>query len=309
MKTPLLDRMYSNLEAGRPIDYEEEAAAPMPAPVASEPQSDFDWGSAIMGLGPALLGAFTGSAGAKAAKDTTDTSMKMWQDSAKAKAEAKREASKLAREDQKEAQREKRALETEDRRDMRQERTLAAQEERFNRTLAAREGSPAGEFKKLPKETQIQIEDSAKNIQKIVPIKSQFDALLLQLEDPNISEGQKLQAAQNAAKLINSPLGADAVGEGEAKRVLAFLDPAPQLWGAKGMKLGPDLAGFTEAIRLNKDRLGTSMEMLESNIDRAYGRPVDKKKQMSPSDEQAIKWAQDNPKDPRSAQILKMHGM
>jgi len=175
-------------------------------------------------------------------------------------------------------------------------------------------------FKSLPKDKQVAIEKLAGSKASTEAIKNQMDVLITQMQDPNLDQGQKLQAAQNAAKLINSPLGADAVGAEEAKRVLSYLDPNPQPFGPKGMKIGPDIEGFTKAMTLNSQRLGTANEMLQNQIDTAYGRKpqaglisaaapkAGTGKALSPEDREALDWANKWPNDQRSWEIKKRLG-
>jgi hypothetical protein len=127
-------------------------------------------------------------------------------------------------------------------------------------------------FKSLPKDKQVGIERISGKKADVLYIRSQMDQLLSQLDDPTITKDQKLQAAQNAAKLINSPLGADAVGEGEAKRVLAYLDAWPQPFGPKGLIVGPDLPGFTKSLSLQRDRLKNTESQMQKEVDSMFGR-------------------------------------
>lgn len=180
-------------------------------------------------------------------------------------------------------------------------------------------GSPEN-YKNLPQDKQFQIKALSEGKSKISLVRTQMDTLLTQLNDPNLPEGQKLQAAQNAAKLINSPLGADAVGVDESKRVLAYLDVMPQPFGPKGMKVGPDIKGFTEALNLQSQRLADSEGHIQNQVDTMFGRApqeqglvkgggIMKNADQHPQDTEAVKWAQANPKDPRSSAILKANGL
>lgn len=131
----------------------------------------------------------------------------------------------------------------------------------------------AGEsFKSLPKDKQITIENLSKEKARLTGINSQVEQLKNQILDPKISEADKLATAREQLKLLNSTLGSDAVGAEEVKRLASYLQYAPDPFGPKGMKVGPDLQGYARQLdRINQRSSGT-MQTLQNNIDIAYGR-------------------------------------
>ena len=78
-----------------------------------------------------------------------------------------------------------------------------------------------------------------------------LNSVLKQLEDPNLSEDQKILAGQGALKWLNDPVNADVVGAEESKRIGGLLQNFQ--WGRPGgflgIGIGRDLPGFTEQVR------------------------------------------------------------
>lgn len=130
-------------------------------------------------------------------------------------------------------------------------------------------------FQNLPKEKQVTIEKLSSNRAQQETINNQVDALITQLEDPNIPKEQKIASADEQLKLLNSVLGSDAVGAEEVGRIGKFLswEPSPTV-GKLGF--GADIEGYTEQLRNLRKRTQQSMGMLENQVNSAYGRqPAD----------------------------------
>jgi len=127
-------------------------------------------------------------------------------------------------------------------------------------------------MKALPKEKQEQIDSHGKTLAKAQTTAIQLDELHKQITDPTLDAGTKLAVAQEQVKLLNSSLGADAVGSEEVKRIAAYLDPMPNL--VKGMKVGPDLNGFSKQVKASLDRQNGLITGTQNLIEKAYGRPT-----------------------------------
>lgn len=138
--------------------------------------------------------------------------------------------------------------------------------EKNNRELYGEEGK----FKALPVDSQKQIgELSTKNANQKV-IKNLMDQTMKTLNDPKVSEEQKITAGLSALKVINSPLGADAVGAEEAERMGAYLQQFS--FTRPGSTFGRDLPRFTEQFKGATDRLAGSIKANQDEVDNLYGR-------------------------------------
>lgn len=134
----------------------------------------------------------------------------------------------------------------------------------------ALKNDPSKEFKRLPKEKQIQVEDYSKGVGQQTKINNLVSTLVDQLKDESIPEDQRIASAREQVKLLNSQLGSDAVGAEEVKRIAAYLDWNPDLALRKGF--GPDLRAFTNQISNFKNRNEKSIGLLNNQIENAYGR-------------------------------------
>jgi len=149
---------------------------------------------------------------------------------------------------------------------------------------------PAGEeqFKLLPKDRQVTIEKLSGKKAEQTAIKNQIDELVGQLEDPNIPERQKVDVAREQIKLLNSTLGADAVGAEEVARIASNLDAAPHpLYGK--FSIGPDLKAYTNQLKNLQKRTAGSLGLLQKQVDEAYGRKSDEGQQVSAGQQQNVK--------------------
>jgi hypothetical protein len=114
---------------------------------------------------------------------------------------------------------------------------------------------------------QDQVKDLAKKNASIFTVKSGIDSSLKQLQDPNLSEAEKIKVGQETMKLLNSAEGADAVGAEEAQRLGSYLEYAlGNVTGPGGFRIGRDLEGFTEQIKNNSSRLAERMRRNEEGI-------------------------------------------
>jgi hypothetical protein len=145
------------------------------------------------------------------------------------------------------------------------------------------------EFKKLPKDAQIKIDTLSKDSAKQTVMGNQVGELIGQMKDPNMSVEDKVASANEQVKLLNSTLGADAVGAEEVKRIAKFLDYAPSPTVGK-YSVGPDIEGYTRQLENLKKRTDGSIGLLKSQVDAAYGRKApDVSGQVNPDDKGLIK--------------------
>lgn len=128
----------------------------------------------------------------------------------------------------------------------------------------------AERFKELPEENKIQIKKHAEKIANVNAVKDGIDSILPLLTDPKVPKEQKIVAGQNLAKLLNSPEGADAVGEGETKRIMPFLDYYPNT--TKGLMLGPDIDAFVKQLQNTRNFLDERSSKSRQAIDSLQGR-------------------------------------
>lgn len=131
--------------------------------------------------------------------------------------------------------------------------------------------SDPGRFENLPKDKQLQIDKLSSSMGHSKTINNMMTALEAQLDDPNISEAQKVASVNEQLKIMNAALGADALGEGETARVSKFLTNEPSPTVGK-WSYGPDLKGFTEQVKNAIKRNKQSIEMSQRQIDELYGR-------------------------------------
>lgn len=136
--------------------------------------------------------------------------------------------------------------------------------------LAAQKADPY-RMENLPKEKQIVASSLAENKAKMMATGNMVDALVQQLEDPNIPEEQKIASAQEQLKLLNSALGPDALGEGEVDRVSKFLSATPSPTVGKWMP-GPDLQGFTAQLKNAQARNKQAVMSLDKQTNQILGR-------------------------------------
>lgn len=181
-------------------------------------------------------------------------------------------------------------------------------------------------FEQLPIENQEQVKKLAGSNANKTAINNQLKATLATLDDPEIPYEQKLMAANNLGKTLNSTEGADAVGEGEAGRMLAFLNYLPK--GRPGWDVGPQLDKFTEQVRIKTGDIDKAIASNKQAIDGFYGKssqvaqlaPPKKKAKtdsglfneakagtgsadLSQEDLAALAWVRANPKAPEAQKV------
>jgi hypothetical protein len=185
----------------------------------------------------------------------------------------------------------------------------AAERDERRVSIAERESrnkSASGE--KLPIDKKKFVEAlSSKNASK-ASIKSQIDAVMSNWD--NLSEDQKVSQGGQLLKTLNSAEGADAIGVEEAKRLGSKLEFAyGNFRNSNPTQFGRDLDGFKEQARLTSEAIGKSVQTNQAQVDEAMGRKSAAKPQTQAPHNEAVMWAHNNPKDPRSAEILKRNGI
>lgn len=127
-------------------------------------------------------------------------------------------------------------------------------------------------FKTLPMENQEQVKTIAGKTANAKSIKNAIDSALVSLEDPKLSEEQKLTAGRALIKTLNSTQGADAVGAEEAKRLAGFLEYRMGNFFEPGPFIGRDLGKFNEQVKIQRDTLGGLIKANDASTDQLYGR-------------------------------------
>ena len=111
---------------------------------------------------------------------------------------------------------------------------------------------------------QKQAEEISKKNANVFTVKNGLDAVLGQLDNPDISEDEKIKAGQAALKLLNSAEGQDAVGAEESRRLGSLLEYKIANLTEPGSFVGRDLGMFTEQLRNKSSELG---DRIRSNED------------------------------------------
>lgn len=98
-------------------------------------------------------------------------------------------------------------------------------------------------------------------------VKGGMDSALAQLENPKLSEEEKIKVGQGLLKLLNSAEGSDAVGAEEAQRIGSYLEYKIGNFTQPGSFIGRDLDLFTDQVRNNSkllsDRIGRNQQGIE----------------------------------------------
>lgn len=127
-------------------------------------------------------------------------------------------------------------------------------------------------FDRLPPENQKQIEQLATKSANKSSIKNQIDSALQILDNPEISEDQKITAGQGLLKVLNSSEGADAIGAEESKRLGGLLEYKVANFTQPGSFIGRDLGEFVNQVKLKSQELGQGVARNRSEMDTLYGR-------------------------------------
>jgi hypothetical protein len=125
------------------------------------------------------------------------------------------------------------------------------------------------DFNALPKLAQKRVEELNGDVNKKTIITNQIDGYLEQY-DKATNSAEKSRVGQQMIKLLNSTLGADAVGAEEARRLANELEPFT-LKGPNGLpRIGQDLAGFRDRADQVRQSLRNAVKMNENAITETF---------------------------------------
>lgn len=143
-----------------------------------------------------------------------------------------------------------------------------AQARRANREANESRVDQTKIFKSLPMQSQKQIDVLSTKSGNIAAIKNEIDSTLEKLQDPAISEDQKVVLGRGLLKTLNSSQGADAIGSEEAKRLGGLLEFKKFNITEPGSMFGRDLGMFIDQVALNSDKLAGALSKNQEAIDR-----------------------------------------
>lgn len=199
--------------------------------------------------------------------------------------------------------------------DIRQQRALEAADQRLQSKLDAQIGGKSSaqyEYKSLPVENQEQIKDLAKANANKIDIKNAIDSSVAKMDDPTISEDQKIVLGKSLLKTLNSQQGKDAIGSEEAHRLGSFLEYKLFNYKEPGSFMGRDLGEFIQQAKINSASLGETIEKNASRINQLYGRASSESQTLkaspvgrgiTPEDLEAADFIKNNPNHPSAAAI------
>lgn len=189
--------------------------------------------------------------------------------------------------------------------------------------LMAPKGKKA--FDMLPKDRQEQIDVLSKKQGSVLAINNEIKSAYEQLNDPNLSEDDKVKIGQGLLKTLNSTQGSDAVGAEESKRLGSYLEYKLGNFTGPGSFVGRDMADFNKQVGLISQKLDSTMQKNDGTIKALYGTesPISESVALNPGkkssgsvikdakaagpmneqDKSALQWAKQNIKDPRAIQI------
>jgi len=148
---------------------------------------------------------------------------------------------------------------------------------------------------------------STKNAGK-VSIRNQINAVLSGWD--KMSRDQQIAAGRQLIKTLNSTEGSDAVGVEEANRLGGKLEFAVgNLTNDNPVQFGRDLEGFRTQAENVAAGIGRAVETNQERIDELMGRRRGGRTPLTDYDAAAVKWARENPNDPRSRAILEANGV
>lgn len=153
----------------------------------------------------------------------------------------------------------------------RKDRELALKEKEVNAKIAENR-SPANI--KLPKEKEKVVEGLATKNANMETVKNFMAAKQVELRKA-IQEGNEdnaVKVGQEMLKIINSPMGSDAVGAEESKRLGSFLEYKIANFTQPGSFIGRDLDKFDDQITANISALDSAIGLNNNSIEKAYGR-------------------------------------
>lgn len=163
----------------------------------------------------------------------------------------------------------------------------------------------------LPAENQEVVKDLARKNASKLGIANQIDAVMSNWD--SLTEDQQVAQGRQLLKVLNSTEGADAIGSEEANRLGSKVEFAMgNIFNSNPVQFGRDLPGFKEQATGTSKAIRGAISSNNQTIDKMYENVGIKKDAGSgysapknPEDLAALKWANENPNDPRAEKILK----
>lgn len=176
-------------------------------------------------------------------------------------------------------------------------------------------------YDSLPKESKIQVDKIAGSMGDVTAVRNSLQGDLEAFKNAK-TEAEKITIGESMIKTLNSKMGKDAVGTEEANRLAPYLTYQKLNFTGPGAFVGRDLeafqkqveasmAGMDRSIQLGSEKINELKGIAPQQTQTAQGRASSPAStaSMTPQDQARIKWAQDNPNDPRSAEVLKRYNM
>lgn len=190
-----------------------------------------------------------------------------------------------------------------------------------SRALAAglKQSNKDRAYDALPKESKIQVDKIAGSMGDVTAIRNSLQGDLEQLKNAK-TEAEKITIGQSMIKTLNSKMGKDAVGVEEAHRLAPYLEFQKFNFTGPGAFMGRDIDAFQKQVENSIAGMDRSIQLGNEQIAKIKGIEPTQTAQgstsagsttasLTPQDQARIKWAQDNPNDPRSGEVLKRYGM
>lgn len=160
----------------------------------------------------------------------------------------------------------KQTRDAEDRKFKRQSDMLGLQKTQAEIDKMNREGGISPQQKFNNELAQEQQKELGKKNTNLFAVKNAMDSALVQLNNPNLSEEEKIKAGQGLLKLLNSAEGSDAVGAEEAKRIGSYLEHKMFNVFEPGSMFGRDLDLFTDQVQNNSSFLADRIKRNEEGM-------------------------------------------
>jgi hypothetical protein len=138
-------------------------------------------------------------------------------------------------------------------------------------------GSVEKDFKSLPKDKQVLVEDLSKKNASKVSIINQIEQTMSTWDD--LPRDQQVAKGRQLLKTLNSTEGADAIGVEEANRLGSKLEFAlGNLFNSNPVQVGRDLPGFKEQAQELANSMRKAVDANQKIVDEQFGRKEPSKK-------------------------------
>lgn len=124
---------------------------------------------------------------------------------------------------------------------------------------------------KLAPEVQTELNDMARQRSSTGFVIDNIGAALKQLENPKLSDDQKVVIGQNMLKALNSPLGRDAVGKDEADRIASYLNYHVFNLTKPGPAFGRSIPDFITQIKNKSKELSDTRGLVTGRMQELRG--------------------------------------